>query len=60
MSKIWRCKHCKEQFLPAQVLDKKQVVYTYQAKGLDQVVLKSMCITEVLCVKCNDQDKKKG
>lgn len=53
MSKIWRCKHCKEQFKPAQVIDPKFVAYSYTAKGLDQVVLKTQGITEVMCAECN-------
>tara|TARA_A100001388_G_scaffold154514_1_gene114925 strand:- start:287 stop:481 length:195 start_codon:yes stop_codon:yes gene_type:complete len=53
MSKIWKCKHCKEQFKPAQVIDPKYVAYSYTAKGLDQVVLKTQGITEVMCAECN-------
>lgn len=53
MSKIWRCKHCKEQFKPAQVIDPKYVAYSYTAKGLDQIVLKTQGITEVMCAECN-------
>jgi len=50
---IWKCKHCKEQFKPAQVIDPKYVAYSYTAKGLDQVVLKTQGITEVMCAECN-------
>ena len=53
MSKTWRCKHCKEEFKPAQVIDPQYVAYCYNAKGLYEVVFKSMGITEVMCAECN-------